>query len=88
MASKMTCRVCGKEYIGCTTMLADKRFSWQKVACSPECGQEYVRRILISRGELQEEAAPSKRGVIDQEATVNTPARGTKKKTAAKPESD
>lgn len=51
------CRVCGKEYPACHSLRrGDTTFRWQEVACSPECGAEYLRRILISRGELPEEA--------------------------------
>jgi len=87
MAAKMTCRVCGKTYEACNTMLAPKRFAWKKVACSPECGQEYLRRIMISRGELPVDPAPAKKDIIDQEAAPA--AKSVRKKAAAvKPESD
>lgn len=47
------CRVCGKEYPACHSLRrGDTTFRWQEVACSPECGAEYLRRILVSRGEL------------------------------------
>ena len=50
------CRVCGKEYPGCRSQRrGDTTFRWQDVACSPECGAEYLRRIMISRGLLVEE---------------------------------
>lgn len=49
------CRVCGAEYKACqATKLVDGVFRWKDVACTPECGQEYLRRILASRGELTE----------------------------------
>ena len=45
------CRVCGKRYEACRTARAnDGVFRYQEVACSPECGQIYLRRILASRG--------------------------------------
>lgn len=46
-----TCRVCGKEYEACRTMMnrAAGVFRWQEVACSPECGAEYLRRITEAR---------------------------------------
>lgn len=45
------CRVCGKEYEACHTMMnkAAGVFRWQEVACSPECGAEYLRRVTQSR---------------------------------------
>ena len=50
---KRICRVCGKPYEACHSLApVITTFRWQEVACSPECGAEYLRRILISRGEL------------------------------------
>lgn len=44
------CRVCGKEYEACHTAYSDAgAFKWQDVACSPECGAEYLRMIRESR---------------------------------------
>lgn len=45
------CRVCGKEYESCRSA---KRgisgvFRWQEVACSAECGAEYLALIASSR---------------------------------------
>lgn len=53
MASqKLKCRVCGKEYDACrSSKRNDNVFHWQEVACSPECGSEYLRRVLESRGQ-------------------------------------
>lgn len=48
------CRVCGKVYTACnTTRHFDGSFHWREVACSPECGEEYLRRIMSSREEKQ-----------------------------------
>lgn len=45
-----TCRVCGKSYEACHTMSkAAGVFRWQEVACSPECGAEYLRRVTEAR---------------------------------------
>lgn len=44
------CRVCGKGYTACRTEKSDPSiFRWQDVACSPECGAEYLRRVIESR---------------------------------------
>ena len=44
------CRVCGKEYEACRTVSqAAGVFRWQDVACSPECGAEYLRRVNEAR---------------------------------------
>jgi hypothetical protein len=49
------CRVCGKEYESCHTLRPNlnSEFRWQEVACCPEHGQEYLRKILESRGQSQ-----------------------------------
>lgn len=49
------CRVCGKLYEGCKTVNHYNVFRWQDVACSPECGEEYLRRIRLSREEVVEQ---------------------------------
>lgn len=50
------CRVCGKTYVACNTNRHfDGSFHWREVACSPECGQEYLRRVTESRMEPQTE---------------------------------
>lgn len=44
------CRVCGKEYEACrSASRAAGVFRWQEVACSPECGAVYLKRINESR---------------------------------------
>ena len=45
-----TCRVCGKSYAACRTMSkAAGVFRWQEVACSPECGAVYLRKVTEAR---------------------------------------
>lgn len=56
----MTCRVCGKEYPACHSLRrGDTTFRWQAVACSPECGAEYLRQINLSRGIEQSDEQPA-----------------------------
>lgn len=44
------CRVCGKEYEACRSANRTAGvFRWQEVACSEECGAEYLRQINESR---------------------------------------
>lgn len=44
------CRVCGAEYEACQSVrTGSKAFNWREVACSPECGMEYLDRITASR---------------------------------------
>lgn len=45
------CRTCGKDYKYCGSFRGSTLFRWQDVACSPECGNIYFRKILESRGQ-------------------------------------
>ena len=45
------CPICGKTFVPCATNL--DAFNWRRVACSVECGREYFRRVLASRGEVE-----------------------------------
>lgn len=50
------CRACGKEYKACPNLgPTENKFRWQDIACSPECGEVYFRRIAESRGIVAEE---------------------------------
>lgn len=45
------CRTCGKEYTPCcNTNSKPGVYRWREVACSPECGEIYLQKILESRG--------------------------------------
>lgn len=50
------CKVCGNEYEACHTLRPNmnNEFRWQDVACCPEHGAEYLRRVLKARGKLTE----------------------------------
>lgn len=43
------CKECGKEYKACHTINTKNLLRWQDVACSPECGATYFKKILLSR---------------------------------------
>lgn len=44
------CKVCGKLYTPCSDCENDKAiFRWRTVACSYECGQEYLKRVMDAR---------------------------------------
>lgn len=44
------CRVCGKMFTPCNkTSGALGAFNYREVACSPECGTEYLRRVQAAR---------------------------------------
>jgi hypothetical protein len=50
--SKVTkpCRVCGKEFVPCKDCVNDYvAFHWREVACSEECGKEYLRQVMEAR---------------------------------------
>lgn len=79
------CRVCGKEYPVCHSLRrGDTTFRWQEVACSPECGEEYLRQILISRGELVEEKHTVEEPEVEPEKVV----KKTRRKKAAPAEAE
>lgn len=51
MVPMKKCRVCGKEYEACrNTKVQPGVYRWREVACSPECGDIYLQRVLESRG--------------------------------------
>lgn len=53
--TRRKCEICGCEYTVCNTALNSRdRFAYEKVACSPECGAEYFRRVMAARGELEQ----------------------------------
>lgn len=54
------CRVCGKEYEACrNAKRVDGVYYWKDVACSPECGQVYLARILESRKRVTNDSVAS-----------------------------
>lgn len=56
MSSLAKCRVCGKEYKPCRSVVSNGVFRWQAVACSPECGAKYLARIEESRAPKKAES--------------------------------
>ena len=77
------CRVCGRNYEACRTMSKTAGvFRWQEVACSPECGAEYLRRVTEARTpsptapksvKARRRAAPVVEAVKSAEAPVTEP---------------
>lgn len=65
------CRVCGKQYEACHTMMnrAAGVFRWQEVACCPECGAEYLRRII----EMRNPAPPGPKRGQRRKTTIELP---------------
>jgi hypothetical protein len=44
------CRVCGKLFVPCNKSSRSLgAFNYRSVACSPECGAEYLRRVQAAR---------------------------------------
>ena len=73
------CRVCGKDYEACrSAKRVDGVYRWKDVACSPECGQVYLARILESRKPAVEEpiVAPSQE---EETVEISKPKRAKKK---------
>lgn len=64
MPRKAECRVCGKSFIPCGKG-ADQigAFNWMEVACSPECGQIYLERVIESRKPKQEKKPNKKENI-------------------------
>jgi len=60
VAVKKTCRICGASYEACRSAKnGSTAFNWQEVACSPECGSEYLRRVNESRGLIKKSKGKS-----------------------------
>lgn len=58
MAKLAECRVCGKPYKICINCgRSGSGYNWRRVACSPECGDIYLQRIIESRQEKPDEEA-------------------------------
>lgn len=69
-----TCRVCGKSYEGCSaTQRADGVFRWQEVACSPECGAQYLAAVNAARSVAVAAKAESQPEVEDMPDTESLP---------------
>ena len=59
-------------------------FRWQEVACSPECGAEYLRRVQVARQESAVEKAPDAIVSTDETKTENEIVKETPKRTRGK----
>lgn len=54
----VACRVCGKQFVPCNKTSASLgAFNYHSIACSPECGAEYLRRVQEARKPEQQETA-------------------------------
>lgn len=70
----VACRVCGKLFVPCNKSSASLgAFNYHSIACSPECGAEYLRRVQEARKQLEqkETAELAEQISIDETADVN-----------------
>ena len=76
------CKVCGREYEACRTLRPNlnNEFRWQEVACSPEHGAEYLRRVLIARGQASDQTAEKAANAREEDAAEERPAKKARKK--------
>ena len=83
------CKVCGKMYTPCAYCENEKTaFHWRTVACSKECGYEYLRQVMEARNpntEIEEIKVENETVVTNEEVTtVESVEEVTKKKTSKK----
>lgn len=53
------CRVCGKMFVPCNKPSnVIGAFNYRSLACSPECGAEYLRRVQAARQTSSEAQSP------------------------------
>lgn len=77
------CRVCGKSFVPCNkTSSALGAFNYHAVACSPECGAEYLRRVQTARQQSTEHAPLDANASMAEEEVVagNTEPKRTRGK--------
>lgn len=68
------CRVCGKQFVPCNKSSASLgAFNYHSIACSPECGAEYLRRVQAARNQSEQKETAELAGQIsiDEAANVN-----------------
>lgn len=76
------CRVCGKMFTPCSkTSGALGAFNYREVACSPECGAEYLRRVQVARQKSSE--APD--AVVSTDDRKNNDNKSEQKRTRGRP---
>ena len=69
MAKFAECRVCGKLYkvcINCQSGRTGSTYNWRRVACSPECGDIYLQRVIESRKPKPVEKASQKEEIKEE----------------------
>lgn len=65
------CRVCGKMFVPCNKPSnVIGAFNYHSIACSPECGAEYLRRVQAARQKPNSETASVDAKVSAEEDVV------------------
>lgn len=79
------CKVCGKQYEACHTLRphANNEFRWQDVACCEQHGAEYLRQVMISRGQLPADPEQAEPTAAAEEAPAKTAKKRRSKKQAS-----
>lgn len=73
------CRVCGKMFVPCNKTSSDLgAFNYHAVACSPECGAEYIRRVQAAR--QNHSNTPDTKVSTDDKNVNNTEPKSTRSK--------
>lgn len=65
---KKHCSVCGKLFTPCATYSEGSVFNYRLFACSPECGQKYIDRVVAARAR--------KKGAAESKTGTETPVYG------------
>lgn len=73
------CRVCGKMFVPCNkTSNSIGAFNYRSVACSLECGTEYLRRVQLAR-QKPSEAPDAKASTDDKKVNDKKNFRGRRR---------
>ena len=81
-ARTIPCRVCGKMFVPCNKPSAViGAFNYHSIACSPECGAEYLRRVQVARQKSSE--APD--AVVSTDDRKNNDNKSEQKRTRGRP---
>lgn len=73
MPGTKVCKICGKEYPYCRTILPQGINRWQDVACCPEHAEEYFALIAASRAEDSDVTADKTALAADESAADAAP---------------
>lgn len=82
------CKVCGKEYEYCHTLRKDNPFRWQDVACCPEHGRIYFKKVMDARNKESAEAEKETQTDTVESAEVSTEEETEKLEAVKAPEAE